>query len=64
MTVCLEVPGQQLIDAGDGMAAGEPVEDGGDVGFGIQAVQLRGLGGGVDDRSALPACIAAHDTNG
>ncbi len=43
------------------MAACEPVEDGGDVGLWIEAVQLRGFGDGVDDRSPLPACIAADE---
>jgi hypothetical protein len=45
------------VDAGDGVAACEPIEHGGDVGFRIEAVQLRGFGDGVDDRSALPAYI-------
>ena len=39
-----DVPGQQLVEAGDGVAAGQAVEHGGDVGLGIQAIQLRGLG--------------------
>jgi len=61
LTVCLEVPRQQLIDAADGIAACEPVEDGGDVGLRVEAVQLRGLGDGVDDRSSLPACVTADE---
>ena len=43
------------------MAVREAVEHGGDVGFRIQAVQLRGFRDGVDDRGALPACIATHE---
>src|SRR3712207_9315130 len=43
------------------MATCEPVEDGGDIGLRVEAVQLRGLGDGVDDRSALSPCIAADE---
>ena len=43
------------------MAVREAVEHGGDVGLGIEAVQLRGFRDGLDDRGALPACIAAHE---
>jgi hypothetical protein len=45
------------MDAGDGVAACEPIEHGGDVGFRVETVQLRGFRDGVDDRGALPACI-------
>ena len=61
LTLCLEVPRQQLVEAADGMAVRQAVENGGDVGFRIQAVQLRGFRDGVDDRSPLPACIAADE---
>ena len=43
------------------MAVCEAVEHGCDVGFRIEAVQLRGFGDGVDDRSALPAYIATDE---
>jgi hypothetical protein len=56
-----ESPGQQLVDTVDGVAVCEAVEHGCDVGFRIEAVQLRGFGDGVDDRSALPAYIATDE---
>ena len=43
------------------MAAGEAGEHGGDVGLGIEAVQLRGLGDGVDDGGALAAGVGAEE---
>ena len=43
------------------MAVRQAVENGGDVGFRIQAVQLRGFRDGVDDRGPLPASIAADE---
>ena len=56
-----EVPREQLGEAACGVSAREAVEDGGDVGLRVEAVQLRGLGDGVDDRSALPTCVAADE---
>ena len=41
------------------MAAAEAVDDGGDVGFRIEAVELGGLGDGVDDRRAFAAGVGA-----
>jgi hypothetical protein len=43
------------------MSSREAVEDRGDVGLGIQAVQLCGFGDGVDDRRSLTPCIAANE---
>jgi hypothetical protein len=60
LTLCLEVPGQQFVKAADGMSSREAVEDGGDVGLRVEAVQLRGFGDGVDDGGTLAACVGAE----
>ena len=43
------------------MAAAEAVDDSGDVGFRIEAVELGGLGDGVDDRRAFAAGVGAEE---
>ena len=52
-----EVSRQEFAEAVDGVAAGEAVKHGGDVGFWVQAVQLCGLGDGVDDGGVIAACV-------
>lgn len=43
------------------MAAGQTVEHGGDEGLGIEAVQLGGLGDGVDDGGTIAATVLAEE---
>jgi hypothetical protein len=50
-------PGQELVEPVDGVAVGEPREHVGEIGLGIDGVELAGLDERGEDRPVLAAAI-------